>query len=99
MVIREHIYEREHPVTGSGIHYLVYPRQWEAILWTSIIPVGVINTDSPFTSLFWDNHHIYQPLWILNLSYKHCCQQLVYLSLNNLLPIQMEALDLLEDRL
>ena len=52
MVTGEHIYEREHLVTGSGIHYLVYPRQWEAILWANIIQVGVIDIDSPFTPFF-----------------------------------------------
>ena len=70
MVTGEHIYEREHLVTGSGIHYLVYPRQWEAILWANIIQVGVINIDSQFPTLFWNDHHIRQPVRIFNLPYE-----------------------------
>ena len=52
MVTGECIYEREHFVIGSGIDYLVYSWQGEAIIWANIIQVGVIDIDSPFTSLF-----------------------------------------------
>ena len=52
MVTKENVYEKEHPVSNSGVDYLIYLGQWEATLWASVIQVGVIDTDSPFTPFF-----------------------------------------------
>ena len=32
-------------MSNSGIYYLIYSRQWKTIRWTSVIQVGVMNTD------------------------------------------------------
>ena len=44
---------------GSGIHYLIYPRQEKTIFWADVIQINVIDTDSPFSYIFWDYDHVY----------------------------------------
>lgn len=58
MVSGECVYEREHPMSDSGVDYLIYSRQCEVILWENVVLVGVINKDSPLSSIFWNNHNI-----------------------------------------
>lgn len=95
VVIGERVYKIEHPLSGSRVHYLIYPRKWEAALWTSVIQVNVIDTDLPFSSFLRDNHYVCQPIWVFNFLDEFDCQQLVYFSLDDFLPIWMKALDLL----
>ena len=73
MVPGESVYEREHPVSGSGVNYLIYSGQWEVILWASVIQVSVIDIDSPFSSLFWDHYHVRKPVRILYFPDKPDC--------------------------
>ena len=37
MVSRKNVYEREHPVPGSGVYYLIYSVQRKAIFWADVI--------------------------------------------------------------
>ena len=71
MVIGESVYEREHLVPDSRVLYLIYPGKWEAVFWTSVVQVGVINIDSPSSSIFLEqpqhlptNLGIQIPWWI-----------------------------------
>ena len=71
VVLNESVYEGEHFVPVSGIYYLVYSGQKKkVIIWANIIQVGVINIDSQFPTLFWNDHHIRQPVRIFNLPYE-----------------------------
>ena len=97
MVSGKRIYERKHPMSGSGVDNIIYLRQMEAILWASIVQIGIVNTNLPLSLFFWNNHYIRQPIRRLHFSDKSGCQQLVYLRLDDLLPIQVEASDLLVD--
>ena len=83
---------------GDGIYYLTYPRQGKTIIRAGVIQVSVIDTNSPFSSHFLDHNHVFQPIGILNFSYKPNCQQLIYFNLNDLLPIRMKASDFLSNR-
>lgn len=58
VVSGECIYEGEHSVSSSGIHYLIYLGQRKTILQVSIIQIGVVNTNSPFSIFLWNNHHV-----------------------------------------
>ena len=49
MISGEGIQEREHPLSGSGIHNLIYLRQGKTVFWTRIVEIGVIYTNSPFS--------------------------------------------------
>ena len=73
VVSRENVYEGKHPMYGSGINYLIYPMYEKTILQTCVIHVGVIDANSPFLTLFWNDHHICQPVRILIFSYKPNC--------------------------
>ena len=76
MVSEKCIYERKHLVSGSGVDNLIYLRQRETILWVNVVQIGVINTDSSLSSIFWNNHYIRQPIQIFHF--------LINLAANNL---------------
>ena len=95
MVSIEGVYEEEHSVPSSGINYLIYPGEKKTIIWTSIIQVGVIDTNSLFPTFLCNDHHIFQPVWIFDFPDKSGYQQLINLSLNDHLSIRMEASNLL----
>lgn len=78
-----------------GIYYLIYSGKKKTIIWTNIIQVGVTDTDSPFLILLWNNHHIFQPVRILDFPDKFGYEQLVNLRLDDPLPIQMEVSNIL----
>ena len=46
----------------NGINYLIYMGQGKAILWASVIQVGVININLPPSIFLWDYHHFRQPV-------------------------------------
>ena len=85
-------------MSDGGIYYLIYPGQGKTIIWVDVIQVSVVDTNSSFSSFFWDHNHVCQSIGILNFFDKSNCQQLVYFSLNDLLFIRMETSDLLVDR-
>ena len=95
VVTEESVYERDNPVFGNGVNYLIYPRKGEVVIWTSVIQVGVINTGSSFSSFLRDNHYVFQPIRVFDFPNEFDCQQLVYLDLDDFLPIWMKASNLL----
>ena len=72
------------------IDYLIYPGQMKAIIWAKFIQVGVINTNLPLPILLWNDHHIYQPVWIFDFSDKSDCQ-FVNFHLDDLLHVQTKT--------
>ena len=70
VVSRESVQERQYTVPCQSVHNLIYAWQREAVLWTGIIEVRVIHTNSPFTPLFRNNHHVGQPFGVFNGSDK-----------------------------
>ena len=50
-----------------GVHDEVDPRQWEAVLWARFVYVSEVDTESPLSICFFDEHDVSQPLRILYL--------------------------------
>ena len=86
-------------MSGGSIYYLIYPWQWETILGTCIIEIGIVYTHSPLSSLLGNHHYICQSLWILNFSYESDFQQFFHFILNNLLHVRVESSDFLSNGL
>ena len=80
-----------------GIYYLIYSGKKKTIIWANIIQVGGTDTDLPFLILLWNDHHIFQSVWIFNFPDESGCQQFVNLNLDDHLPVRMQASNLLVD--
>lgn len=73
VVLEECIYEGEHSMSGSGVNYLIYSGQRKTINQASVVQIGVIDIDSPFSTFLQHNHHVFQSIWIFYFPDKPDC--------------------------
>ena len=59
MVLGKSIQKKQHPVSGGGVHYLVYPWEGKVVFKASIIEVSVVDVDSPFPPFFGDYNQVF----------------------------------------
>ena len=81
-----------------GVHDEVDPRQREAVIWPRFVYVSEVDTESPFSICFSDEHDVSQPLKILHLSDRSCLEEFTDLLVDSFLPFWCEAPSLLLDR-
>ena len=74
---------------------MIDPRKREGVFRTSVVEVGVINTNSPVPILFRDYHHVHQPFWILDFSYETDSEKFVDLFFDHFSALWVEASQLL----
>ena len=58
IITRESVYEVEELMANSGVHYEVDPGQGKAIFWASLINIGKVNAQLPFSICLLDENHI-----------------------------------------
>ena len=80
-----------------GIHNLIYARQREAVFWTSVVEVCVVNTYSPFVVLFWDHHYIGQSLEVLHCPGESIMLKVINFGLDDQVAIRVESSHFLSD--
>ena len=80
------IHKTEKFMAGGGVHDEVDPWQREAVLRACFVYVGEIDTESPLAICFLDEHNVDQPLWIFDLSYRSCLEELADLLVDGFLP-------------
>ena len=81
-----------------GVHDEVDPRQREAVLWARFVYVSEVDTESPLSIFFFDEHDVSQPLRILHLPDRSCLEEFADLLVDGFLPFWCEAPSLLLDR-
>ena len=86
-------------MTGCDVYDEVYPWQRETVLWTCLVDVSEVDTESPLAICFFDEYDVGQPLMILYLPDRPCMEKLVDLLVYGFLSFWSEASPLLLDRL
>ena len=92
------IHNTEKFMACGGVHDEVDPWQREAVLRACFVYVGEVDTESPLTICFLDEHNVSQPLGIFHLSNRSCFEDLADLLVDGFLPLWCEAPALLLDR-
>ena len=91
MISREGVQKGQHAMPCRGIHNLIYVGQREAIFWTGIVEVSVVDTYSPFVLLFRDHHYIGQPLGIFHYPDKSIMKKVINFSLDDQVAIRVKT--------
>ena len=92
------IHKIENFMACGGVHDEVDPWQREAVLRACFVYVGEVDTESPLSICFVDEHNVSQPLRIFHLSDYSCLEELADLLVDGFLPFWCEAPAFLLDR-
>ena len=76
----------------GSVHDMIYSGQREVVLRACVIEVCIIDTYSPLVPLFWDNHHVGQPILVLNCFDKSIMQKVIDLGLDYQVAVRMKCL-------
>ena len=86
IITRESVHEGEELVTSNGVHYEVDSRQGKAIFRASLVNIGKVNAESPFSICLLDENHISQSIEIIYFSDSSGLEEFADLFVDRLLP-------------
>ena len=76
---------------GRCVDNLINAGQREAILRTCIVKIRVVYAYPPFASFLRNNHHVSKPFRVFYFSDKPSLQKVIYLGLDDLMVVRVEA--------
>ena len=76
---------------GRCVDNLINAGQREVILRTRVVKVRVVYAYPPLASFIQNYHHVSKPFQVFHFSDKHNLQKVIYLSLDDLMAVWVEA--------
>jgi len=98
IVTRKGIQEVKQSATRRIIHQGINARKWVGVLQAGLVEVCEVDAHPPLPTSLLHQHHVRQPLWVLNLPNVASAQQLLCLFSDDLTPFIIELSSSLADR-
>ena len=97
IIARESVHEAEELVANCGVHYKADSRQKKVVFRASLVNIGKINVESPFSIRLLDENHIIQPVGVIYFSDSSGLEKFADLFVDRLLPFWGKASSLMFD--